>query len=354
MARGVHKPAPLPQPPVSSINRRSSRKVSLNKNPQVRKSLSLDNVNVNVNSSPGRPDSHTAGAGEGRDEAGGDFSHNNRVSNISVHSSSLTEQGSRPSTTPVPNLPDSDISQEFLESGRRDPSATSSFDTPKQSTVSEADDQHRLSALTFDALSPPACHVDTTAADDKQLAVGVRAASCYNSLPRSSLAAGRTNQKSVSRSLVPRIRQIFEKSRSCEPDVVTSSTPPTDWHHMGDSGIGGASGMGGPWHSSVRLRRHQTDRSAKDGTESTSSSFILLLEPSTCTDGSSTANGGHQQDLDAAEEERRLGQSLTVNCAGETDLSGADRRTSSPDRKAKGFVNKCVTKVKSMIGKLEE
>ena len=130
------------------------------------------------------------------------------------------------------------------------------------------------------------------------------AVSC-NNLPTSSSLR---RNKSVSRSLVPRMRKMFEKSRSCDPDL-GEDTPPA------------------PTHPAVPDQRHRRRLNGRDGTESATSSFILLdgTDPST----------------------------LAVDEVGR--FSPADDRTPPPgDRKAKGFVNKCVTKVKSFIGKSED
>lgn len=119
-----------------------------------------------------------------------------------------------------------------------------------------------------------------------------RASTSYSSLPRPV-----SRSKSITRSLVPKMRRMFEKSRSCDPDLSEESSAVPEPRN-----------------------RYLAPDNGRDGTESTRSSFVLL-DPGT-----------------------RSGSSLTVE-----DL---DRISS--DRKSKGFVNKCVTKVKSLMGKSEE
>lgn len=127
----------------------------------------------------------------------------------------------------------------------------------------------------------------------------------YSSLPRPI-----SRSKSITRSLVPRMRRMFEKSRSCDPelgDTASNRVPePTRLYFNSDTANG-------------EIHR--------DGTESTTSSFILL-------------------DTGL----RRGGSSLTLSSQG-GDLRSAEVQ----DRKPRsGFVNKCVTKVKSFIGNKSE
>jgi len=147
-----------------------------------------------------------------------------------------------------------------------------------ESSVSDA--QGRISPAAdnskFTEVSPPG--------------IGNRSAS-YHSLPRPV-----SRSKSITRSLVPKMRRMFEKSRSCDPDL-------DDDHQVPEAG--------GRYLSPPLLSR--------DGTESTRSSFVLL-DPGAPSD---------------------------PTLVGEID-------SNTQERKSKGFMNKCVTKVKSFMGKAEE
>ena len=144
-----------------------------------------------------------------------------------------------------------------------------------------------------------------------------RMASC-SSLPRPI-----SRNKSITRSLVPRMRRMFEKSRSCDPEL----------------------GVTAPNRVPDHPRRYLTADTVgvgRDGTESTTSSFILL--DSGLRSGSS---------LTLAELERFGGDRRQ----GTHDQGDMARRASGElaDRKHRGgFVNKCVTKVKSFIGNKSE
>lgn len=156
-----------------------------------------------------------------------------------------------------------------------------------ESAVSDA--QGRISPTADNSelteVSPPAAAAATGG-------IGNRSAS-YHSLPRPV-----SRSKSITRSLVPKMRRMFEKSRSCEPDL--------DDHHQVPE-------PGGRY-----LSPHLQYR---DGTESTRSSFVLL-DP-----GAPSAD---------------------------PTIAAGEIESSTHDRKSKGFMNKCVTKVKSFIGKAEE
>ena len=131
----------------------------------------------------------------------------------------------------------------------------------------------------------------------------------FSTLPRSF-----SRGKNISRSLVPKMRKLFEKSRSCDPDLpqvkIRIQSEPNN-------------GNGTPARGS-------------DGTESARSSFVMLNPGDTCEpeshDTSSISISGSTTTLDDVDGER-FGR------------SGKQQR---------GFVNKCVTKVKSFMGKSQE
>ena len=113
----------------------------------------------------------------------------------------------------------------------------------------------------------------------------------FSTLPQSF-----SRSRNISRSLVPKMRKFFEKSRSCGPEL----------HHPAD------------------------------GTESARSSFILLApgeEP-----------GDEPRDMTGAETNSVSSSSLTLE-------DGSDERAR---QKNKGFVNKCVVKVRSLMGRSQE
>ena len=220
---GRQSPLILTKVPYSPVTRRT-RKVSTN--PQMRKSLSLDNVRVQ-NFTP---------------ETREDFFHEKIEENEDVANE-----------------------QESAVSANSEKVETVNFPSP---------DTHAKPAKFNEVLTR----------------VGDNFCSSYSSLPRPV-----SRSKSITRSLVPKMRQMFEKSRSCDPEWGEENSVPEP------------------------RRRFQT----KDGTESTRSSFVLLETGPRASRGT---------------------------------LKDYDHISSSPslDRKSKGFVNKCVTKVKSFIGKSEE
>lgn len=136
--------------------------------------------------------------------------------------------------------------------------------------------------------------------------------SSYTSLPRPV-----SRSKSISRSLVPRMRRMFEKSRSCDPDMAAAAG---DEPQVPEAGADTR-------HDLYLHRQLPAAAVARDGTESTRSSFVLL--------GPSAAGGPPPP------------PSATPPPPLESDPAAADR-------KSRGFVNKCVTKVKSFIGKSDE
>jgi len=109
----------------------------------------------------------------------------------------------------------------------------------------------------------------------------------------------------ISRSLVPKMRKFFEKSRSCDPDL-----PQVKITIPNDSKNGNMKASHGP----------------ADGTESARSSFVMLSPGE-----ASRSPTGSTMTLSDASDER-------------SHLHG----------KNKGFVNKCVTKVRSLMAKSQE
>ena len=133
---------------------------------------------------------------------------------------------------------------------------------------------------------------------------GVEARSdSYSSLPRTF-----SRRKNISRSVVPKMRKLFEKSRSVEPsDLLTFKIKIQAEPNNGSPGVSSAS------------------NSLRDGTESARSSF-LLLGPDSCLESDDYSREGS---VELEEAERKQDQELV------------------PKR---GFVNKCVTKMKSLVG----
>ena len=125
----------------------------------------------------------------------------------------------------------------------------------------------------------------------------------YSSLPRTF-----SRRKNISRSVVPKMRKLFEKSRSVEPsDLLTFKIKIQAEPNNGSPGVSSAS------------------NSLRDGTESARSSF-LLLGPDSCLESDDYSR---EDSVELEEAERKLDQDL------------------GPKR---GFVNKCVTKMKSLVG----
>jgi len=122
----------------------------------------------------------------------------------------------------------------------------------------------------------------------------------YGTLPRSI-----SRSRNISRSIVPKMRKFFEKSRSCDPELpqvkITIHNDPNNGNTRGS-------------------------RSTTDGTESARSSFVMLSPGETS----------------------RSPTGSTVT------LSDVSDERSRHQGKNKGFVNKCVTKVRSFMGKSQE
>jgi len=140
------------------------------------------------------------------------------------------------------------------------------------------------------------------------------AASFSSTLPRPL-----SRHRNISRSLVPKMRRMFEKARSCDPDL---SPPPPQ---LKITVPGRTEADEDVSESSPYRRSHQ------DGTESARSSFVLL--------GPDGVGGGGPSEGSLADSSLTLSEGSPVL---------ADRKSRS------GFVNKCVTKVKSFIGKSQD
>jgi hypothetical protein len=153
----------------------------------------------------------------------------------------------------------------------------------------------------FDKVTNPESNLKELGTDTKFNEVSTRVdgnfSASYGTLPRS---ISRT--RNISRSLVPKMRKFFEKSRSCDPDLpqVKITIP-----NNGNT---------------------RSSHSTTDGTESARSSFVMLSPG----DASRSPTGSTITLSDGSDERSRL------------------------DGKNKGFVNKCVTKVRSFMGKSQE
>ena len=134
----------------------------------------------------------------------------------------------------------------------------------------------------------------------------------YGTLP---LSQSFSRGKNISRSLVPKMRKFFEKSRSCDPELPQLK---------------------------IRLQREPNSRTGRDsflpadGTESARSSFVLLAPGE---DGAATASSFS-------------GSTITLE-EGSEGRSEELRARQLKNNKA-GFVNKCVGKVRSLMGSRSE
>ena len=122
----------------------------------------------------------------------------------------------------------------------------------------------------------------------------------YGTLPRSI-----SRSRNISRSIVPKMRKFFEKSRSCDPELPQVKIT---------------------IHNDPNNGNTRSSHSTADGTESARSSFVMLSPGDTSRSPT--------------------GSTITLS-------DGSDER-SRLQGKNKGFVNKCVTKVRSFIGKSQE
>ena len=126
---------------------------------------------------------------------------------------------------------------------------------------------------------------------DKNGVSGSELSASYSTLPQSF-----SRSRNISRSLVPKMRKFFEKSRSCGPEL----------HHPAD------------------------------GTESARSSFVLVAPGD---------NPGNDPQDQTQATNSVTGSSLTLD-----DVTDERAR----QMKNKGFVNKCVVKVRSLMGRSQE
>jgi len=169
--------------------------------------------------------------------------------------------------------------------------------------LAEEEEECAVTAV-YDKVTNPESNLKELGTDTKFNEVSTRVdgnfSASYGTLPRSI-----SRSRNISRSLVPKMRKFFEKSRSCDPDLpqvkITIHNDPNNGNTRGS-------------HSTA------------DGTESARSSFVMLSpgEVSRSPTGSTITLS------DASDERSRL------------------------QGKNKGFVNKCVTKVRSFMGKSQE
>jgi hypothetical protein len=131
-----------------------------------------------------------------------------------------------------------------------------------------------------------------------------------------------SRHRNISRSLVPKMRRMFEKARSADPDF---SPPPSPLRLTVPAGTAGEddSAVSPPRPA---MMGHQ------DGTESARSSFVLL--------GPDGGGCGGRSESSLADSSLELSEGSPVL---------ADRKGARS-----GFVNKCVTKVKSFMGKSQD
>jgi len=125
----------------------------------------------------------------------------------------------------------------------------------------------------------------------------------------STLPPALSRSKNISRSIVPKMRRMFEKARSADPEYASQFKRLTENEHI--------------YGTSKPSQINQGD-----GTESTRSSFVMVTP----------------------------GLIIRSPTGSTTTLSeDSDERMSREDIKNKpGFVNKCVTKVRSFMGKSQE
>ena len=132
----------------------------------------------------------------------------------------------------------------------------------------------------------------------------------YSTLP---LPQSFSRGKNISRSLVPKMRKFFEKSRSCDPEL-----PQVKIRIQREPNSGTGRGFG----------------LEADGTESARSSFVLLA-PGEGGAAASTFSGS------------------TITLEEGSEGRGEEVRARQL-KNNRGFVNKCVGKVRSLMGRSEE
>ena len=153
----------------------------------------------------------------------------------------------------------------------------------------------------------------------------------YGTLPKAM-------RKNISRSLVPKMRRMFEKARSCDPPDL----PQIRIRIQTDSHPGHHRSLSPP-----TLEDQCAGSVKSDGTESVSS-FVAV----------STEEGAGQEDVSLEESSSILSQSQDKsNSSGLSDSSTTaasaldhSSAANSGVTTKKGFVNKCVKKVKNIMG----
>jgi len=140
----------------------------------------------------------------------------------------------------------------------------------------------------------------------------------YTTLPRSF-----SRGKNISRSLVPKMRKLFEKSRSCDPEL-----PHVKIRIQSEPNNGNGATRG--------------SRSTADGTESARSSFVMLGPNDTCIEPREVPRVESPVDVSSIS-----GSSYTLDDV-DAERFGRDQT------KQQGFLNKCATKVRSFMGKSQE
>lgn len=153
-------------------------------------------------------------------------------------------------------------------------------------------------------------------------------ATTYGTLPK-------VMRKNISRSLVPKMRRMFEKARSCDPPelptirirIQTDSHPHPGHRSLSPPALEDHGGSG----ISVK----------SDGTESVSS-FVAVSTEDGLEESSSLVD---DEDSSVVSQSRDKS-----NCSGlsNSDNSGTANINNNPAKK--GFVNKCVKKVKNIMG----
>jgi len=170
--------------------------------------------------------------------------------------------------------------------------------------LAEEEEEECAVTAEFDKVTDPESNPKELGTDTKFNEVSTRVdgnfSASYGTLPRSI-----SRSRNISRSLVPKMRKFFEKSRSCDPDLpqvkITIHNDPNNGNTRGS-------------HSTA------------DGTESARSSFVMLSPG----EASRSPSGSTITLSDVSDDRSRL------------------------QGKNKGFVNKCVTKVRSFMGKSQE
>ncbi len=182
--------------------------------------------------------------------------------------------------------------------------------------------------------------------------VSARNSSPYGTLPK-------VMKKNISRQIVPAMKRMFEKkARSVEPTEVrlriqTAATPTKVRRSLSPAVIGGGGGAASPSMVSTEQKDETaTEESGKsDGTESVSSFVALNVDDkdreAKVREGS---DGTAEASVTAADDDEDA-SSWSV-CSSERRNSTGGGSTAGGAKK--GFVNKCVSKVKNIINKGDE